>query len=105
MELGNSKPFILPKLGQGVFSFSPKLENDCLSGIFANMMDANLGISIEYTTDPHPRNYYWEMWGVPQFRVDGLGTINQNLSPAFVLTEISHCIHMHPTAYVKVNSF
>ena len=25
-------------------------------------------ISVEYTDDPHPRNSYWEMWGLPHVR-------------------------------------
>ena len=24
-------------------------------------------MAIEYTDDPHPRNTYWEMWGMPMF--------------------------------------
>ena len=26
-----------------------------------------MGISVEYTQDPHPRNGYWYMWGLPKF--------------------------------------
>ena len=24
-------------------------------------------MSVEFTDDPHPRNTYWEMWGLPMF--------------------------------------
>jgi ribulose-bisphosphate carboxylase small chain len=24
-------------------------------------------VSVEFTDDPHPRNFLWEMWGMPMF--------------------------------------
>ncbi len=24
-------------------------------------------VNIEFTDDPHPRNTYWDMWGLPMF--------------------------------------
>jgi len=24
-------------------------------------------VNIEFTDDPHPRNNFWEMWGLPMF--------------------------------------
>ena len=30
-------------------------------------------MSIEYTDDPHPRNAYWELWGLPVFDTQGGG--------------------------------
>ena len=30
-------------------------------------------VSVEYTDDPHPRNIYWEMWGMPMFDLKDAG--------------------------------
>ena len=32
-------------------------------------------MNLEFTDDPHPRNTYWEMWGLPMFDLqDAKGT-------------------------------
>jgi len=53
-------------------------------------------VSIEYTDDPHPRNTYWEMFGMPMFDLrDAAG----------VMQEVSACRRTFPNHYVKVNAF
>ena len=53
-------------------------------------------MSVEYTDDPHPRNVYWDMWGLPMFTIkDG----------AAVLFEVKACRKAHPNHYIKVNAF
>ena len=55
-------------------------------------------MSVEHTDDPHPRNSYWEMWGLPQFDV----------SPEesdLVLREIRACREAHPDHYVKLIAY
>jgi len=53
-------------------------------------------LSVEYTDDPHPRNVYWDMWGLPMFTIkDG----------AAVLFEVKACRKAHPNHYIKVNAF
>jgi ribulose-bisphosphate carboxylase small chain len=52
--------------------------------------------SVEWTDDPHPRNTYWNMWGLPMFTIkDG----------AAVLYEINACRKENPDCYIKVNAF
>jgi ribulose-bisphosphate carboxylase small chain len=50
----------------------------------------------DLTDDPHPRNCYWEMWGLPLFNVPDAATI---------MYEINECRKAHPNMYVKVNGF
>ena len=33
-------------------------------------LDNGWSVSVEFTDDPHPRNIYWEMWGMPMFDID-----------------------------------
>ena len=53
-------------------------------------------VSIEFTDDPHPRNSYWEMWGLPLFDVS---------DPAAILFELNMCRKAKPNYYVKVCAF
>jgi ribulose-bisphosphate carboxylase small chain len=55
-------------------------------------------LSIEYTDDPHPRNPYWEMWGLPHFDLtpDQIET---------VMREVRACREAFPEAYVKVIAY
>ena len=53
-------------------------------------------VSIEYSDDPHPRNTYWEMWGMPMFDLK---------DAAGVVAEIRECRKAHPDDYIKLNAF
>ena len=53
-------------------------------------------MSVEFTDDPHPRNTYWEMWGMPMFDLH---------DAAGVMQEINACRKAHPETYVRVNGF
>ena len=54
-------------------------------------------MNIEYTDDPHPRNTYWEMWGLPMFDLK---------DPAGVLYELGECRKVHGgRAYIRLSAF
>jgi ribulose bisphosphate carboxylase small subunit len=55
------------KLTQGCFSFLPDLTDEQITKQIHYAINKSWAISIEYTDDPHPRNNYWEMWGLPLF--------------------------------------
>ena len=55
-----------------------------------------MAISIEYTDDPHPRNNYWEMWGLPLFDIK---------DPAAILFEVNMARKAKPNFYVKIAAF
>jgi ribulose-bisphosphate carboxylase small chain len=84
------------KLTQGCFSFLPDLTDAQITKCVQYSLDKSWAISIEYTDDPHPRNAYWEMWGLPLFDIK---------DPAAVLFEINMCKKAKPNYYVKVASF
>ena len=55
-------------------------------------------MSVEYTDDPHPRNIYWEMWGLPMFDL----AIDE---ADVVLREVRACREAHPDHYVKLIAY
>jgi ribulose-bisphosphate carboxylase small chain len=87
---------IAVRLTQGTFSFLPDLTGDQIRGQVEHCLRNGWAVSIEYTDDPHPRNTYWEMFGMPMFDLrDAAG----------VMLEIDECRATFPDHYVKVNAF
>ena len=52
--------------------------------------------SVEYTDDPHPRNTYWEMYGMPMFDLQ---------DAAGVLQEMNECRKTFPQHYIRLMAF
>ena len=84
------------KLTQGAFSFLPDLTDEQITKQIQYALNNNWAVSVEYTDDPHPRNSYWEMWGLPLFDIK---------DPAAVLFEINMARKAKPNFYVKVACF
>ena len=84
------------RLTQGTFSFLPDLTDEQISKQIAYAIKNKWAINIEYTEDPHPRNSYWELWGLPLFDVQ---------DPATVMYEINNCRKQHSNVYIKINAF
>jgi ribulose-bisphosphate carboxylase small chain len=84
------------RITQGTFSFLPDLSDLEIRAQIAYALDQGWAIGIEHTDDPHPRNFYWEMWGNPMFDLrDAAG----------VMGELGACRRAHPQAYIRVNAF
>ncbi len=84
------------RITQGCFSFLPDLTDEQISGQVEYCLGREWAIGIEFTTDPHPRNTYWEMWGNPMFDLrDAKG----------VMMELAECRKANPEAYVRINAF
>jgi len=84
------------KLTQGAFSFLPDLTDEQITKQIQYAIDKSWAVSIEYTDDPHPRNAYWEMWGLPLFDIK---------DPAAILFEINMARKAKPNYYIKVACF
>ncbi|MBX7118396.1 MAG: ribulose bisphosphate carboxylase small subunit [Gemmatimonadaceae bacterium] len=84
------------RVTQGTFSFLPDLTDDEIRAQVQYCLDHDWPISIEWTDDPHPRNYYWEMWGNPMFDVK---------DAAAVMLELAACRRAHPEVYVRVSGY
>ncbi len=84
------------RITQGTFSFLPDLTDAEIRAQIEYALRQGWALSVEYTDDPHPRNVYWEMWGMPMFDLK---------DAAGVLMEVNACRQAHPDHYVKVNAF
>ncbi len=57
------------RMTQGCFSFLPDLTDDQIRVQVQYCIDQGYAVNIEFTDDPHPRNTFWEMWGLPMFDI------------------------------------
>jgi ribulose-bisphosphate carboxylase small chain len=83
-------------LTQGTFSYLPEFTDAEITLQIQYALDNGWPLSVEYTDDPHPRNSYWEMWGLPMFDLT---------DAAGVLLEVNACRTAHPDHYVKLNAY
>jgi len=84
------------RITQGAFSFLPDLTDDQIRAQVDYCLRNGWAVSVEFTDDPHPRNTYWEMWGMPMFDL---------ADPAAVMGEVEACRAAYPDRYIKVNAF
>ena len=84
------------KITQGQFSFLPDLTDDEITLQIKYALKNNWAVNIEYTDDPHPRNTYWEMYGMPMFDLK---------DPAGILMEVNECRKTFPNYYIRVTAF
>jgi ribulose-bisphosphate carboxylase small chain len=84
------------RLTQGQFSFLPDLTDAEITLQIQYGLDKGYAWSVEYTDDPHPRNTYWEMFGMPMFDLrDAAG----------VLAELTACRKACPSHYIRLMAF
>jgi ribulose-bisphosphate carboxylase small chain len=84
------------RLTQGQFSFLPDLTDAEITLQIQYGLDKGYAWSVEYTDDPHPRNTYWEMFGMPMFDLrDAAG----------VLAELTACRKAFPSHYIRLMAF
>ncbi|MDQ6873958.1 MAG: ribulose bisphosphate carboxylase small subunit [Actinomycetota bacterium] len=84
------------KITQGTFSYLPELTDEEITAQVQYCLDHNWAVGLEFTDDPHPRNVYWEMWGLPMFDVE---------DAAGVMTEVTACREAYPSHYIRVSAF
>ena len=84
------------RITQGQFSFLPELTDEEITAQIQYGLDKGYAWSVEYTDDPHPRNTYWEMFGLPMFDLrDAAG----------ILLEINNARNTFPNHYIRVTAF
>ena len=84
------------RITQGQFSFLPELSDAEITLQIAYGLKKGYAWSVEYTDDPHPRNTYWEMFGMPMFDLQ---------DPAGVLAELRNCRQTFPQHYIRLMAF
>ena len=84
------------RVTQGCFSFLPDLTDEQIAAQVQYCLDNGWAVNIEFTDDPHPRNTYWEMWGLPMFDLrDAAG----------VLMELNECRKVYGDRYIRMSAF
>ena len=86
------------RITQGTFSFLPDLTDEQIGDQVRYALEHGWAISVEFTDDPHPRNSYWEMWGLPMFDL-----LVEDV--ALVMREVRACRQAHPQLYIKVIAY
>jgi ribulose-bisphosphate carboxylase small chain len=84
------------RLTQGQFSFLPDLTDPEIASQIQYGLDRDYAWSVEYTDDPHPRNTYWDMFGMPMFDLK---------DAAGVLAELNQCRKAFPSHYIRLMAF
>ena len=84
------------RITQGTFSYLPDLTDEEIKAQIQYCLDNNWPVSVEYTDDPHPRNVYWEMWGLPLFDMK---------DSVAVMEEVQACRRAFPNQYIRVNGY
>jgi ribulose-bisphosphate carboxylase small chain len=84
------------RITQGTFSYLPDLTDDEIKAQIQYGIDQDWALAVEFTDDPHPRNVYWDMWGMPMFDLtDAAGG----------LYEVNRCREAYPNRYIRVTLY
>jgi ribulose-bisphosphate carboxylase small chain len=84
------------RITQGQFSFLPELTDAEITLQIEYGLQKGYAWSVEYTDDPHPRNTYWEMYGMPMFDLQ---------DAAGVMMEVQSCRKTFPKHYIRMMAF
>jgi ribulose-bisphosphate carboxylase small chain len=84
------------RLTQGTFSYLPDFSDDEIRAQAVYVIDKGWAISVEYADDPHPRNVYWDMWGLPLF---------DDITPDDVMRHVNECRAAFPDHYIQMTAY
>ena len=84
------------RITQGQFSYLPELSDAEIALQIEYGLRKGYAWSVEYTDDPHPRNTYWEMFGMPMFDLK---------DAAGVMLEVHTCRSTFPRHYIRLMAF
>lgn len=84
------------RITQGAFSYLPDFTDEEITAQINYALNNGWPLSVEFTDDPHPRNTYWEMWGLPMFDLK---------DAAGVLMEVNACRAANPNTYIRLNAY
>lgn len=84
------------RLTQGCFSFLPDLTDAQIERQINYAIQKGWAMNVEWTDDPHPRNSYWELWGLPLFDIKDSGA---------VMFELQEARKSCAPGYIRINAF
>ncbi len=83
------------RISQGTFSFLPDLTDEETEAQIKYALRNQWSVMIEYTDDPHPRNFLWEMWKQPNFDLE-------EDEADVPMKDVHECRQAYPNHYIKV---
>ena len=86
------------RITQGTFSFLPDFSDEQIEAQIRYALRNGWAISVEHTDDPHPRNVYWDLWGLPLF---DLGEDDAEKA----MREVRACREAFADRYIKVLAY
>jgi ribulose-bisphosphate carboxylase small chain len=86
------------RITQGTFSFLPDLTDEEIEKQIRYSISNGWAMMVEYTDDPHPRNYLWEMWKQPEFDLE-------EDDVDVVLQEVHDCREAYPNHYLRLVAY
>lgn len=84
------------RITQGCFSFLPDLTDEQIVKQVQYCLDNGWAVNLEFTDDPHPRNTFWDLWGLPMFDLK---------DAAGVMMELKACREAHGNEYIRMSAF
>src|SRR5271154_7615677 len=84
------------RITQGTFSYLPDFTDEEITAQIHYALDNGWPLALEFTDDPHPRNTYWDMWGLPMFDL---------LDAAGVMQELADCRKHYGDRYIRLSAF
>jgi ribulose-bisphosphate carboxylase small chain len=84
------------RITQGTFSYLPDFTDEEIAAQVQYAIDNGWAVALEFTDDPHPRNVYWEMWGLPMFDI---------ADASAVVHEVNECRAAYPNHYLRVSAY
>ena len=90
------------RLTQGCFSFLPDLTDQQIEKQIAYCINKGWAMNVEWTDDPHPRNSYWELWGLPLFDVKDPGSVCSNYVKLVNHAQLAIFVLMHLTLHTEL---
>ena len=84
------------RITQGTFSYLADLTDDEIAAQAQYGIDNGWSPAIEFTDDAHPRNVYWDMWGLPMFDI---------VDAAAVVHEVNRCREAFPHHHIRVSLY
>src|SRR5580692_9601 len=86
------------RITQGTFSYLPDFTDEQIDAQIKYSLAHGWAMSVEYTDDIHPRNTYWDMWGLPLFDA-------KPEDSDVVLREVRAAREAFPEHYIKLIAY
>jgi len=83
------------RITQGTFSYQPDLTDEEIEAQLRFALRNEWSVMVEYTDDPHPRNFLWEMWRQPNFDLD-------EDEAGEAMKDVHECRKAYPNHYIKI---